>query len=81
MTHGNSNLHAYSLDMVVVEMAKESQSKGGEGHCSSVSVHHEKTSLVIWVIILKVHDDFPHEKWLDHFNGLLYDKDRDKNTY
>lgn len=78
VTHGHSYLHACSLDVVEVEMLEDSQSKGGEGHRSGITIHHAKTSLVVRVIILKVQDYFPQKKWLDDFNGLLYGKYSDK---
>ena len=81
VTHRHSYPHACSLDVVVVEMLEDSQSKGGEGHCSSIPINHAKTSLVIWVIMLKELDYFPKKKWLNDFDGLLYGKDRQEKKY
>lgn len=77
VTHSHSNPHACSLDMIVVEMLEDSQSKRGDGHRSSVNIRHAKTSLIIGVTILKEKDYLPQKKWLDHFDCLLYDKDNE----
>ena len=74
VTHGHSDPHARSLDVVVVQMLEDIQSKAGEGHGSSVNIHHGETLLVVRVVILKVLDYFPQKKWLEHSNGLLYER-------
>ncbi len=79
VTNSHSDLHARSLDVIVVEVLENAQAEGREGHRRSVTIHHDKTSLVIWIIILKVLDYFPEKQRLDHFNYFLNDtKEREK---
>ena len=72
VTYGHPSLHASSLDVIVVKMLEDCQSKSGHRHCSSIAICHIQTPLIIWVIILKVLDYFPQKKWLDHLNSFLY---------
>lgn len=55
-------------------MLEDGQPKGREGQGSGVTTHRDEASLVIWVVIFKVVNYFPQKQWLDHFDGLLYEK-------
>lgn len=71
VTNGHPHLHAHPLGYVVVDMLEDSQPERGEGQGWSGDVGHDQCSLVFWVVVLKVVNDFPQKKRLEHFNCLL----------
>lgn len=71
VTHGHSDLHARSLDMVEVEVVDNGQSYGGQRDTSSIATGLIQSIHVIWVKILKVLDHFSQEHWLGHLNHFL----------
>lgn len=56
VAHGHADLHAYSLNMVEVEMMKHGQDDGWQGDACSVAVGLMDCSRVDGVISLKVLD-------------------------
>lgn len=64
-------LHAQSQDGAIVEMLEDGQSESREGQGRSVDGRRDESSLVFWVVVLKVVEDFPQKQWLKHFNYLL----------
>lgn len=71
VTHGHSNPHANSENLIVVKMLEDRQREGGDGHGSSKAVRRVKTSSIVWVIVLKILNYFPQKKRLDDLNGFL----------
>lgn len=71
VAHGNSDFHASSLNIVEVEMVKESQGNGGQRDASSVAVGIIDCSRVGGVITLKVLDYLPKEHRLNDFDDFL----------
>lgn len=59
VTHGHTNLHAYSLDMVEIEMMKDGKGDGRQGDARSVTVGLIHCSRVGGVITLKVLNYLP----------------------
>lgn len=55
-------------------MLEDGQPEGREGQRSGVDVRHDESSLVFWVIVLKVLDDVPQKEWLKHLNSFLHDR-------
>lgn len=74
VTHRHPHLHAQSQNGVIVEMLEDGQPEGREGQRSGVEVGHDESSLVFWVVVLKVVDDVPQKKRLKHLNGFLRER-------
>lgn len=82
VTDGHPHLHARSQDVVVVEVLEDGQPEGGQRQAGGVAVHNDETSLIAGVVVFKVLDYFPQDKWLDHFDDLLYDRgDKDDTLH
>lgn len=59
VTHGHTNLHASSLDVVEIEVMKDGEADGCQGDAYSIAVHLMHCSCVAVVITLKVLNYLP----------------------
>lgn len=78
VAHCHSDLHACSLHMVEVEVMEQRQANGADGQGGRVAESLVQSFLILWVIILKVHNHLPQDDRLDHFNDLLICRGGDK---
>ena len=78
VTHGHSDLHACSLDVVEVEVMEYRQADGAHRQCSCIAQGLIQSLVVIWVVTLKVLNHLPQDDGLDDFNDFLICKERDE---
>lgn len=71
VTHGHSDLHACSLDVVEVEVMEQRQADGADRQRCCIAKGFVQGCLVVWIVILKVTNHLPQDDRLNHFNDLL----------
>lgn len=77
VAHGHTDLHPSSLDVVEIQMMKNSQAESWQWDACSIDVGLIDRSCVSGVITLKVLDYLPKKHWLNNFEDfLMYKKER-----
>lgn len=71
MTHGHSDLHAWPLDIVEVEVMEHHKAQGATRQACCIAQSFVQSIHVLRIITFKVSDHLPQENGLDNFNNFL----------